>query len=53
MFDLTRSLQAQRRAQIFGAIKIAASEIMQCQDQRKRWEAMGELRKLQAMLKRV
>ena len=49
-FDLTRSLEAHRRQRLAGAIKTAAKLIAECQDERKRWEAMRELRKLQARL---
>jgi len=49
-FDLTRSLEVHRRQRLAGAIKTGARMIAECPDERKRWEAMRELRKLQVRL---
>lgn len=51
MFDLTESLEAQRRAKLTAAIKTAAKLIADCPDERKQWKAMHELRKLQIRLR--
>ena len=48
-FDLTASLRNDRRAKAAFYIRIAAQMILDCQDEQKRWRAMHELRKLQAM----
>lgn len=50
MFDLTKSIEARRRARLRGAIKTAAAMIQACPDPQKQWRAMRELRRLQAML---
>lgn len=50
MFDLTKHLEAHRRQKLAGAIKEAARLIAQCPDERKQWEAMRELRQLQAQM---
>ena len=50
MFNLTQSLEAQRRAKLVGAIKEASRLIADCPDPQRQWLAMRELRKLQQML---
>ncbi len=47
MFDLTAHISASRRETARRYIIIAAELILQCPDERKRWRAMAELRKLQ------
>lgn len=47
MFDLTAHIAASRRETARRYIILAAREIMACPDERKRWRAMAELRKLQ------
>lgn len=49
-YDLTKAIEARRRARLWGAIKEAAALIQACDDTQKQWRAMSELRKLQAML---
>lgn len=49
-FDLSKSLETHRRAKLVRAIKEAARLIAECQDEKKRWLAMRELRKLQERL---
>lgn len=51
MFDLTKHIQIHRRQKLAAAIKAAARMIAECQDEKKRWLAMRELRKLQIQLK--
>lgn len=51
MFDLTKALEAQRRAKLVRAIKTAAKLIQDCPDERKQWRAMHQLRKLQVQLR--
>ena len=51
MFELTAFIDRNRKAKLVGAIKEGARLINECQDERKHWAAMHELRKLQLMLK--
>jgi hypothetical protein len=51
MFDLTQHIANSRQEQARRYIVIAAEMILQCPDERKRWRAMAELRKLQKIAK--
>jgi hypothetical protein len=48
-FNLAQSLKARRRAQARYYIVIAAKLIAACPCEQRRWRAMHELRKLQAI----
>jgi hypothetical protein len=50
MFELTAFIDRQRKQKLVAAIKEGARLINECQDERKQWAAMHELRKLQLML---
>lgn len=50
-FNLTQSLETQRRAKARRYIVIAAKLIAACPCEQKRWRAMHQLRKLQAIAK--
>jgi hypothetical protein len=50
-FQLTDYIEQQRRAKLVAAIKTGARMISECQDERKQWRAMCQLRKLQLQLK--
>jgi hypothetical protein len=49
MFELTAFIDRNRKAKLAGAIKEASRLIADCPCETKRWRAMHELRKLQAL----